>query len=123
MMKKIKMSNSNEYYMHFLYIYILTVIRYFYLIFFFGVNLMFLSINMYASYKYCSSIHVKFYSGNVRHESVILPVYIDYSLFWCAVKRVYLTSKKSFIRSHLFSPKDGAQIISNDSLLSTSDFS
>ena len=40
----------------------------FYFYIFFCVNLMFLSIYMYTSYKYDSSIHVYFYSSNVMYE-------------------------------------------------------
>ena len=49
MANNINMSILNEYYMYLLYIYILTVIRYFYLFIFFGVDLMFFSTNMYAT--------------------------------------------------------------------------
>ena len=69
--KQIKMSISNEYYMYLLHIYILTVIRYFYLFIFFGVSLMFSIMYMYASYKYYSSIYLNVYSGNLRYESRI----------------------------------------------------
>ena len=47
MRKKINMMISNEYYMYLLHIYILTIIRF--LFFFFGVNLMFSSMNMYTT--------------------------------------------------------------------------
>ena len=46
--KKINMGILNEYYMYLLYIYTLTIIRYFYLFIFFDVNLMFSGIYMYA---------------------------------------------------------------------------
>ena len=123
-MKKIYMIISNEYYMYLLYIYILTIIRYFYLFILLGVNLMFSSINMYSSYKYYSIVHVHFYSGNVRYESVVELVYIYHYFFVCTVKRVYFTAKKSVSNVvTCFSPTDGAQIVSNYPLLSTSDIS
>ena len=51
---------------------------------------------------YYSSIHINFHSGNVRYESVVELMYIDYSLFGCAVEKMYIISQKYFKRSHLF---------------------
>ena len=83
--------------------------------------MMFSSIYMYASYKYDSSIHVQFYSGNVRYESVVELIYIDYSFFKCAVELIYFTAQNTVSNVATYSsPTDRAQIISKYSLLITS---
>ena len=58
-----------------------------------------------------------FYSGNITYESVVELIYQNYSFFKCAVEKIYLTAV------NYSSPTDGAQIIFNDSLLITNDFS
>ena len=80
---------------------------------------MFLSMNMYAT-KY-NNIVFYYYSGHVRYESVVKLIHHKYSLFKCAVEKIYLTEVNNVSNSATSSlPTDGAQIISNDYLLSTS---
>ena len=45
---------------------------------------------------YYSSINVHFYSKNVRYESVVELMYIEYFFFGYAVEQMYLTEKKLF---------------------------
>ena len=119
MMKKIDISFSNEYYMYLLYIYILTIIRFFLHCQFDALEYLYVCIVIYYS-----SIHVHFYSVNVRYESVVEPIYIDYSFFKCAVEKMYRTAQKTLSNvATCFSPTYRSQIISKYSLLSTSDFS
>ena len=106
--------------MNILYIYIITVFG-FNFISFSSINLMFSGMNMYATIY--NNLVFFIYSVNVRYESVVEMIYYNYSLFKCADKKINLTAVKTVSNSATCSsPKDGAQIISNDYLLSTSDF-
>ena len=72
---------------------------------------------MYAT-KYNNPI---FYSKNVRYESFVELVYHNYSFFNCAVEKICFAAVNNVSNSATCSsPTDGAQIISKDSLLSTS---
>ena len=77
---------------------------------------------MYAT-KYNNLVFIFFYSGNVIYGSVLELIYQKYYFFKCNVDQMYLTSVYTVSNSATsYSPTDGAQIISNNSLLSTSDF-
>ena len=74
--------------------------------------------NITISYSYI------LYDGNVRYESVVELIYQTYYFFKCAVEKMYLTAVNNVSNSDTsYSLTDGAQILSNDSLLSTTAFS
>ena len=65
-----------------------------------------------------------FNPGNVGYESAVELIYHNYSFLKFAVAQIYLTAVNTVSNSETCSsPTYGAQIIFNDSLLSTSAFS
>ena len=78
--------------------------------------------NMYAT-KYNNLVFLYYYSGNVVYESVVELIYQNYSFFKCDVEQMYFAAVNNVSNSETSSsPPDGAQIISNNFLLITSDF-
>ena len=118
MTKKISMRISNEYYMYLLYIYIWTIIRYFiYLFSLVSIWCFWVFIcmrrNMLIKYS-CSLLFCKCKVWISCWTDVYL---LSLIYVWCWANVHHSTKNLSNVATCL-SPTDGAQIISNDSLLS-----
>ena len=66
---------------------------------------------------------LRFFHKNIEYKSVVEFIYHNNFFFKCAYKKIHLTEVNRVSNLATYSsPTDGAQITSNDSIISTSAF-